>query len=83
MTHLASEREVPAEARTAGLLERFVAELRALRLEPGTALVAVSGGHDSTAILELLSRTADVDRQRLIVAHVDNRILPRSAEAAE
>ena len=83
MTHLASEREVPAEARTAGLLERFVAELRALRLEPGTALVAVSGGPDSTALLELLSRTGDVHRQRLVVAHVDHGIHPRSAEAAE
>ncbi|HYC32278.1 MAG TPA: tRNA lysidine(34) synthetase TilS, partial [Gemmatimonadales bacterium] len=61
---------------------RFRAHLATLPLEPGRALVAVSGGPDSLALLELLARSADVHRQELVVAHVDHGISPASASAA-
>jgi tRNA(Ile)-lysidine synthase len=65
------------------LLDRFRTYLRSLPLGPGRALVAVSGGPDSMALLELLVRSADIHRLELIVAHVDHGIHPASAAVAD
>ena len=57
---------------------RFLAHLQQARLfrEPGEALVAVSGGADSVALLDLLKGVANELRLTLVVAHVDHGILP-------
>jgi tRNA(Ile)-lysidine synthase len=65
------------------LLERFCESLRNLRLPPGTAVVAVSGGPDSVALLDLLARSRDVHGLTLVVAHLDHGIHPDSARVAE
>lgn len=65
------------------LLERFSANLNALGLPPGRALVAVSGGADSMALLELLVRSSSTHRQELVVAHVDHGIHPESGAVAD
>jgi tRNA(Ile)-lysidine synthase len=64
------------------LPDRFRAHLATLPLAPGRALVAVSGGPDSMALLELMVRSADVLRLELVVAHVDHGIHPASAAVA-
>jgi tRNA(Ile)-lysidine synthase len=64
------------------LLERVRAHIRSLALPPGGALVAVSGGPDSAALLDLLHRTGDLHRLDLTVAHVDHGIHPDSAQVA-
>jgi len=66
------------------LADRFVAHLRRRRLfaSPGTALVAVSGGPDSLALLDLLAGVAPARRPRLVVAHVDHGIQPGGAAVA-
>ena len=53
-----------------------------LGLQPGRALVAVSGGPDSVALLDLLVRSRDAHGQDLVVAHVDHGIHPASADVA-
>ena len=53
-----------------------------LGLQPGGALVAVSGGPDSLALLDLLVRSRDAHGQDLVVAHVDHGIHPASADVA-
>src|SRR5918994_5697158 len=60
------------------LLATFRNHLPALHIEPGRALVAVSGGPDSVALLDLLARSQDVHRQELVVAHVDHGIQAES-----
>src|SRR5215210_5274508 len=65
------------------LLETFRSHLLSLHLEPGRALVAVSGGPDSVALLDLLARSLDVHRQELVVAHVDHGIHPESDVVAQ
>jgi tRNA(Ile)-lysidine synthase len=65
------------------LEQRFRVELDRLGLEPGKTLVAVSGGPDSLALLDLLVRTADVHSLDLAVAHVDHGIDPASGAVAE
>jgi len=66
------------------LAERFSAHLRRRRLfsRPGVALVAVSGGPDSVALLDLLAGVATDARLRLVVAHVDHGIQPDSPAVA-
>jgi tRNA(Ile)-lysidine synthase len=64
------------------LLERVRRQLHALALPPGPALVAVSGGPDSVALLDLLHRTRDLHRLDLVVAHVDHGIHPESGRVA-
>jgi tRNA(Ile)-lysidine synthase len=61
---------------TVSLSERFRAHLTRARLfrTPGTALVAVSGGADSVALLDLLQGVASERGLTLVVAHVDHGI---------
>src|SRR6266480_2116275 len=60
----------------ASLPARVLAHIRENRLfrDPGEALVAVSGGVDSVALLDLLSDTASELGLSLVVAHVDHGI---------
>ena len=64
-------------------LERFRSHLITLRLEPGRALVAVSGGPDSVALLDLLAGSQDVHGQELVVAHLDHGVHPDSHQVSE
>jgi len=65
-------------ATLASLPARVLAHIRETRLlrEPGKALVAVSGGADSVALLDVLHALAHELRLALVVAHVDHGILP-------
>ena len=65
------------------LLNDFRNSLDMLRLPPGRALVAVSGGPDSVALLDLLNRTRDHHRLELVVAHFDHGIHPESPRVAD
>jgi tRNA(Ile)-lysidine synthase len=65
------------------LLELFRRRLEALALPAGRALVAVSGGPDSVALLDLLDRTREAHGLELIVAHFDHGIHPESARVAD
>jgi tRNA(Ile)-lysidine synthase len=65
------------------LLARFRDHLRSLGLPPGPVLVAVSGGVDSVALLDLLCRTRDAHGLELVVGHVDHGIHPDSRAVAE
>jgi len=60
----------------ASLPARLLAHIRENRLfrEPGEALVAVSGGADSVALIDLLSGIAAALGLRLVVAHADHGI---------
>lgn len=67
------------------LLERFRAHLARARLfpKPGTAVVAVSGGPDSVALLDLLVSTADLHRLHLVMTHADHQIQEGSGEVGK
>jgi tRNA(Ile)-lysidine synthase len=65
------------------LLQAFRSQIAGLSLPPGAALVAVSGGPDSVALLDLLVQSGDVHGLDLVVAHVDHGIHPDSARLAE
>jgi len=65
----------------AAVQARFAASITELRLEPGSLLLAVSGGADSMALLDLA--TATMEERTLLVAHVDHGIAPESAEVAQ
>jgi len=62
------------------LLDRFRAHLERVRLltKPGTAVVAVSGGPDSVALLDLLHELTAELSLSLVVAHADHGIQPES-----
>ena len=64
------------------LPERLTASLAALELLDGSVVVAVSGGPDSVALLDLLDRTRAMHRLEIIVAHADHGIHPESAAVA-
>ncbi len=68
----------------APLLDRLRAHLAAAGLlaEPGAAVLAVSGGGDSLALLDLLAALAPELGLTLVVAHADHGILPGSAGVA-
>lgn len=51
--------------------------------ESGTALLAVSGGPDSVALLDLMHKVAPALDLRPALAHVDHGIAPDSADIAE
>ena len=65
------------------LQERFDLHLTGLGLPPGPVLVAVSGGPDSLALLDLLAASPAAAGLRLEVAHIDHGIQPNSAAVAE
>ena len=65
------------------LLDDFRRQLSTLHLPAGRALVAVSGGPDSAALLDLLHRTRELHQLDLVVAHFDHGIHPASAHVAE
>ncbi len=65
------------------LAARFDRHLASLMLPAGPALVAVSGGADSLALLDLLSRSGAARGLTLHVAHADHGIHPESATVAD
>jgi tRNA(Ile)-lysidine synthase len=65
------------------LIQHFRNHLARLALEPGPALVAVSGGPDSVALLDLLVQAQEAHRLELVVAHLDHGIHPESPQVAE
>lgn len=65
-----------------GLQARFLSELGRLRLGEGPVLVAVSGGVDSMALLELLAATRHRHPLAPVIAHVDHGIHPQSSRPA-
>src|SRR5216117_4620585 len=71
-------------AYTPPLPDRFREHLARVRLfpGPGTALVAVSGGADSVALLDLLHAAAAEHGLVLFVAHADHQIQPGSDAVA-
>ena len=64
------------------LLTRVRDHLRSLSLPSGPVLVAVSGGPDSVALLDLIWRTRDAHGFQPVVGHVDHGIHPESAMVA-
>lgn len=64
------------------LESRFAAHLGTLGLAPGRAVVAVSGGADSLALLHLLARAAPEARLDLVVAHADHGLHAESGRVA-
>jgi tRNA(Ile)-lysidine synthase len=68
----------------ASLDRRLLDHLSGARLfpHPGLALLAVSGGPDSLALLDLMHRLAPELGLRLAVGHVDHGILPESGRVA-
>lgn len=61
----------------------FARHLASLELPSGRAIVAVSGGADSVALLGLLVETRHAHGLDLVVAHADHGIQPGSGEVAE
>ncbi len=65
------------------MLDNFLRHLDALGLAPGArAIVAVSGGPDSVALLDLLVRGVEGHGLYLVVGHVDHGIHPDSGRVA-
>src|ERR1051326_6114137 len=67
------------------LTARLVTHARSAALfpKPGLALLAVSGGGDSVALLDIFSEVAGELGLEIAVAHVDHGIAPESAQVAE
>lgn len=65
------------------LEERFARHLASLGLPRGVALVAVSGGPDSLALLDLLTKSPAAAGLEFQIAHADHGIHPDSAGVAE
>jgi tRNA(Ile)-lysidine synthase len=65
------------------MIDAFRRHLATLDLPVGPALVAVSGGPDSVALLDLLFQARDLHGQDLVVAHVDHGIHPDSRRVAQ
>ncbi|MEO8452049.1 MAG: tRNA lysidine(34) synthetase TilS [Gemmatimonadota bacterium] len=61
----------------------FARELARLRLGPGPALIAVSGGPDSFALLELLAGAGAPAERSFVVVHFDHGISAESGAVAE
>jgi tRNA(Ile)-lysidine synthase len=66
-----------------GLIDAFRRHVATLDLPRGKGLVAVSGGPDSVALLDLLVQTRDSHGLELVVAHLDHGIHPDSARVAD
>src|SRR2546422_9659908 len=69
----------------ASLLDRFRDHLQRARLlaRPGTAIVAVSGGSASVALLDLLQAVAAERGLALVVAHADHQIQRGSGDVGK
>src|SRR5438132_375797 len=69
----------------ASLLDRFREHLQRARLltRPGTAIVAVSGGPDSVALLDLLQAAAAERGLALVVAHADHQMQRGSGDVGK
>lgn len=65
------------------LLDRFRSHAARLFPQPGTAIVAVSGGPDSVALLDLLHASAPGLGLSLVVAHADHGIQADSRTVAQ
>ncbi|HEV8177523.1 MAG TPA: tRNA lysidine(34) synthetase TilS [Gemmatimonadales bacterium] len=65
------------------LIELFRHQIVTLALPPARAIVAVSGGPDSVALLDLLVKTREAHGLDLVVAHADHGIHPDSGRVAE
>jgi tRNA(Ile)-lysidine synthase len=65
------------------LIQSFQNLLATLSIPAGPAVVAVSGGPDSVAMLDLLVRSRDTHGLDLVVAHVDHGIHPESGIVAD
>jgi tRNA(Ile)-lysidine synthase len=63
-------------------MDEFRRHLERLALPAGRAVVAVSGGPDSMALLDLLLQTREVHHLELLVAHADHGIAADSATVA-
>jgi tRNA(Ile)-lysidine synthase len=72
-------------SRTPSLPERFRTHITGARLfrAPGTAILAVSGGPDSVALLDLLHDVAEEFGLSLVVAHTDHGIQQGSENVAK
>ena len=71
--------------RPSSLSQRLRQHITRARLfpRPGTAIVAVSGGADSVALLDLLHGVASEFGLELVVAHVDHGIQPGSGDVGK
>src|SRR5574337_1847219 len=65
------------------LVSAFAAHLEALDLAPGPVLVAVSGGSDSVALLDLMATPAERHGHPVVVAHADHGLHPESGQVAD
>lgn len=65
------------------LSDRLDRALDRLDLAPGPAIVAVSGGPDSVALLDLLAGSRSASRLSLHVAHLDHGIHSESSQVLE
>ena len=68
--------------RSESLRAAFELELERLQIGPGKLLVAVSGGPDSVALLDLLAGAALERGLVLVVGHIDHGIHPSSDTVA-
>ncbi len=77
--------KLPRQINYMTLQDRFHAHLTRSRLfaAPGTAIVAVSGGPDSVALLDLLAGAREACGLSLVVAHADHQIQPGSSEVGK
>lgn len=64
------------------MLDRFVSHVLSLEIQPARALIAVSGGPDSVALLDLLLQSRESHRLDLLVAHADHGISLESGDIA-
>jgi tRNA(Ile)-lysidine synthetase-like protein len=62
--------------------ERFASHLASLDIHPARAIVAVSGGPDSVALLDLLLQGQESHHLDLLVAHADHGISLESGDVA-
>src|SRR5215208_2982541 len=64
------------------LLNRFRDHISGFSLNQGRALLAVSGGPDSVALLDLMCASRDLHGLELIIAHLDHGIHSESSRVA-
>ena len=65
------------------LFDYFRSHFASLAIPPGPAVLAVSGGPDSVALLDLMAQSRSDHALDLVVAHADHGIHPSSGRVAE